>query len=1092
MTILNLYSHPDRPCQFELSTLLDSFRKILDSIISHPFKMIKDIEIISNYDRLRLRDWMEVDPPKPATTVHGLVNRHYHETPTHIAISSTAEDVTYEGLGRRSAAMARQLTDNGVGAGDVVGVCVEKSASSLILLLAILRAGAGYVPFATSIPVDRMQQITRQAGVHLLVAESYMLEKLKDHDGFHGVQMISPSSLEKAGLPPDGWDRELDVDTSQVAYIMFTSGSTGQPKGVVHEHGAVSGGFEAVIQTLGLDSSTRFLQFASFSFDASICELFAPWVAGGTVCVPSEEERIGDLEGIMHRFNVTDATLTPAIVETLRPSALPHMKHLYIGGEAPTATILSTWADKVRLSNIYGSTEGGVWDTVDLELRLNDNPKSIGRGMGAKCWVVDPDNIQRLQPIGVEGEVLLQSPYLAERFLGDAAQTQSQFISLPESLSTLTQPFAARCYQTGDLARWQPDGKLILTGRRSGFVKIRGLRVELGEVQKAIRDCLPGGEQAAVIVARDEDDDHKSELVAFVEQESGQSLSLADQMSANLRKILPSYMVPSAFVPVQSMPLTDSKKIHRQQLEAQWASMSLSETMAVRPGGTSRHTWSPIDPANLRAIELSNMFAELVEMNNGSAGTKLRGWDFPLTSVGLDSIQSAYVAWEIQRRWGGTTKVHDLLQPGVTVCQLCQQLYGEADASSDGWSEASTPRDLLGELDSIDIPVPTLSQRRKRIFATSVTGFLGSQLLRKLLEDPTVGQIVGLVRSESEKKAKAKVKADAQLGKWWHDEFESRIEVWLGDLSLPRLGLDDEHWNYLTGRNHIDGIIHNGARVNWLDDFVTLKATNVDSTCTILEALSNMPAPCSFTFVGGGYLPSPTEAQEQTMDTLARACGYDQTKFVSRMMVEKYNRQLNQGSSSSIPRGRVIQPGFLTGTRWEGIAHPEDFLWRLAYSILSLGSVSSDLHKAHIPVAGVEQAASLVAESVLRPQGEQMVDCHDGVSIETFCQILSSRSGRPIEVVCHSDWMANLRASVERNALDHPFLPVLFWFEVNIGQFTGPAPAELPCVFNKRDTIAALDESTRYLIYIGFLPSKDGSCRAVDQGQHAHFQRSSR
>ncbi|KAJ5329053.1 acetyl-CoA synthetase-like protein [Penicillium brevicompactum] len=1047
--------------------------------------MIKDIEVISNQDRLCLREWMEADPPKPATTIHGLVNRQYHERPAHIAISSTSGDITYEELGIKSAAMARKLRENGVGAGDIVGVCVKKSALSLMILLAILRAGAGYIPIATSIPIDRMEYITRKAELQVLVTESPIIERLKGHDSFHEFRMITPTYLDQEEALSNEWASELEADPSQVAYAMFTSGSTGQPKGVAHNHGAVSGSLEAVAQIFELDCSTRFLQFASFSFDASICEIFAPWVVGGTVCIPSEDERIGNLARAMHELNVTDASLTPAIVASLRPESLPTLRNLYIGGEAPTTTILSTWADKVRLSNIYGLTEGGVWDTVKLKLGSNDSPKAIGRGIGAKCWIVDPENIRKLQPIGVEGEVLLQSPYLAKGFLGDTAGSSDAFISLPESLSTLTGPSSARCYRTGDLARCQPGGGMIFTGRRAGFVKIRGLRVELGEMEKAIRDYLHTDEQAAVILARDEKND-SPELVAFVEQKEGRPSSFADQMSAGLQNVLPSYMVPSAFVTVQSMPLTESKKIHRQELAARWASMTLSDTMAFRPGGTLSHTWSRIDPANPRAIALSNIIANIVETKRPSAGEILRGWDFPLTSVGLDSIQTAYLSGEIRRHLGGATQIQDLLQPGVTVCQLDRRL---SECNGDGFHG---PRDLLGELSSIDVQVVNLAQKKKTIFATSVTGFLGSQLLRGLLESPNVERIVGLVRAGSEKQAREKIRAQAQLGQWWQAEFDSQIEVWLGDLSLPKLGLDDAHWKDLTGHLRIDGIIHNGARVNWMDDFSTLKPTNVDSTCAILEALSEMPTPCPFTYVSGGYLPLPTETREQVLHNLAHASGYDQTKFLSRMMVERYNHQLEQWPNTSTPRARVVHPGYLAGTRWEGIAHPEDFLWRLAYCFSSLETVSSDMLKAHIPVAGVEQVTSLVVDSVLNPQGKQVVDCHDGVSVETLCKIISSCSGRSIRTVSHGEWMAALRADVERSALDHPFLPVLDWFEANMEQFTGPSLLEWPTAFNQRDTIAALDKSTRYLMSIGFLPCEDGSRMPVGQPSSPQFQRSSK
>ncbi|KAJ5727052.1 acetyl-CoA synthetase-like protein [Penicillium malachiteum] len=1086
---LNILSYRDGTCGLELCSLLDSLRKILESIVYYPFTILKDIEIISNYDLFRLKEWMNIDPPKPASTIHGLVNRHYFERPAQIAISSTSREFTYEELGKLSFAMAQMLRDHGVHAGDIVGFCVEKSALSIIVLLAILRAGACYLPMATSTPVSRLENMIQSAGIKVLVTENEVVKSLRQQPTFDDVRMITPASLEEINTVSTEWCQEVDLDPSQLAYIMFTSGSTGQPKGVANHHGAVSGSLQAVNETFGLSTSTKFLQYASFSFDASICELFAPLVVGGTVCIPSESERIEDLAGVMEKLNVTDASLTPSIVATLKPENLPTLRHLYIGGEAPTAAIVEKWANKVRLSNIYGLTEGGVWDTVELNVASTDNPKAIGRGIGANCWIVDPENVDRLQPIGVEGEVLLQSPYLAERYLDDTLQSSNAFRPLPKPLSTLTEPFQARCYQTGDLARWQADGKLIFTGRRSGFVKIRGLRVDLGEIETAMRDCIHDQERVAVILAGEGKDHNNPELVAFVEQKVGENTgtSLADKISVDLKNILPSYMIPSAFVPVSSMPLTDAKKIHRQQLIADWANMSLSEKVALRPGSTPSQTWPQIDPANQPAIELSSIIADLVD-----AGGDLRGWDFPIASAGLGSIQTVYLSGEIRRLLGGSMHFHHLQQPGITVCQIVEQLSGSPSKGSDGLSDTRIPRDLLSELDSIKIHSPIHSPRTKTIFATSVTGFLGSQVLRVLLEDSRVGRIVGLVRSDDEEEARDKIRAHAQLGQWWNPEFDTKIEVWLGDLSLPKLGLDDIHWLELTGNMQIDGIIHNGARVNWLDDFSTLKSTNVDSTGIILEALSNMSTPCPFTYVGGGYLPPPKATREQICSDLAHACGYDQTKFLSRMMLEKYNHQLDQGLNPSVPRGRVIQPGYLAGTRWEGIAHPEDFLWRLAYSILSLGILSVEMQNAHIPIAGVEQVAFLVVDSVLNPRGEQAIDCHDGVSLGVLCGIISQQSGRSIKLVAHDKWIMALRDDVESNALNHPFLPVLDWFEANLGHFMAPTPVTHITLFDQKDTIAALDKSIRYLLDIGFLRTKSGATRFVDEPKTPRFQRSNK
>lgn len=356
-------------------------------------------------------------------------------------------------------------------------------------------------------------------------------------------------------------------------------------------------------------------------------------------------------------------------------------------------------------------------------------------------------------------------------------------------------------------------------------------------------------------------------------------------------------------------------------------------------------------------------------------------------------------------------------------------------------------------------------------------------MFRVLLEDPDVGRIIGLVRASSEAEARDKIRSCAKLGKWWQDEYDPRVEVWLGDLSQPRLGLGNQHWLDLTGRMRIDGIIHNGARVNWLDNFAMLKATNVDSTQNVLTAISTMPIPCPLTYVGGGYLPSPADTQEQIADKLANACGYDQTKFLSRMIVEKYNRQLDQHHNPNFPRARIIQPGFIAGTRWEGVAHPDDFLWRFSYSILSLGSVSEDLRKTHLPVAGVEQIAALVASSILRTQGKETVDCHDGISVAALCEILSACTGLTIKTICQEDWLTALRIEVENAGLDHPFLPVLDWFEANIWQFIEAPPTKSAGTpfLDRRDTIAALEKSTEYLVSLGLLPmGRDGCSRSKD------------
>ena len=195
-------------------------------------------------------------------------------------------------------------------------------------------------------------------------------------------------------------------------------------------------------------------------------------------------------------------------------------------------------------------------------------------------------------------------------------------------------------------------------------------------------------------------------------------------------------------------------------------------------------------------------------------------------------------------------------QPGITVSQLEKRLCATEMAENDQSSQECNKRDLLTDLASIDIRLPEGCKPQKTIFLTSITGFLGSQILRVLLEHPGVERIIGLVRANNESDARRKIQSHAKVGRWWQDEFNSRIEVWLGDLSQPQLGLSEEHWACLSGHRRIEGVIHNGASVNWLDDFASLKATNVDSTQDILSAWSAMPSSTRRSPVTGGGCPA--------------------------------------------------------------------------------------------------------------------------------------------------------------------------------------------------------------------------------------------
>ncbi|RAH68142.1 uncharacterized protein BO66DRAFT_134727 [Aspergillus aculeatinus CBS 121060] len=445
----------------------------------------------------------------------------------------------------------------------------------------------------------------------------------------------------------------------------------------------------------------------------------------------------------------------------------------------------------------------------------------------------------------------------------------------------------------------------------------------------------------------------------------------------------------------------------------------------------------------------------------------------------------------MRRDWGMDIRVERLQEPGLTIGRLEELFHSNAGAADNEMAV-----DILDELNHI-LPQINLAPHhtKKTIFVTSITGFLGSQVLRCILADPNVGHIIGLVRAKEISEAEQKIQYHAEIGGWWTGNLDPRVEIWLGDLSKKKLGLSAEKWKCLTGElseTRIDGIIHSGARVNWLDSYGSLRPTNVDSTVEVLSAVAMRSRPCALTYVSGGYLPAADESEKDIARKLEHASGYDQTKMLSRLLVEQYNDNVYRLEDPYLPTAQTIQPGYIVGTRTEGVAHTEDFLWRLASSILSLGAISEDLTDAHIPVAGVDQIARLVVENTTRrtPQSKRDVDCWDGLTLGELCAILQRETGITVKTMLHDEWMRALSSDVSSRS-DHPFIPVLQWFEDNQWQFASKVVDDShEPVFEREEIVEAIVRSVSYLVEIGFLPCKDKREEPEGCGTMPIFERS--
>ncbi|CAG8948474.1 unnamed protein product [Penicillium salamii] len=1076
-----VYIDRSKKPEFKPCAMLKSFKDIHSAIIENPTLEINEIDTVTLFDveRLHRINGGKKGPNRTASCLHALINQHYSQRSDSIALASTSEKVKYEELGKRSAAVSHFLTSKGVKAGDTVGLCMNRSIFTIIVMIGILRAGASYAPMDASHPLGRISQIVERADIKLVLTEDELCRKLQGLE----TTLIATNQLKDLEIP-ENWLQEENIDPSKPVYCMFTSGSTGAPKGVFHGHGPVTLSLLECIEELSIDTSTRFMQSASLAFDASIFEVFAPLAAGGCLCVVSQEERSGDLESAMESLKVSHAWLTPSMVPQIQPENVPTLRSLGIGGEPASAELVSTWGERVELCNLYGTTEAGVWDTVKRGIKPGENPRNIGRGIGnVACWITDPSNVHRLMPFGAEGELLIQSPYLAQGYLKDPDQ-QARALMDPSSLEWgpfMSRIKGSRIYRTGDLAKYDENGDVIFLGRRTGYVKIRGLRVDLGEVEDAINLQLKSGRSAVVL---SESDSQDVEIVAFVETTDYPGDQLATKLSVQLAESLPPYMVPAAFVPIESMPLTMSKKIDRQQLRGRLSEMNKRDLQQYRHGGASIIDCDAIPAKRVLAIEISQLIAEMFERKDSDFAASLRGKDFSLTSIGLTSMQLVSFVNLIRKRYEKKIKIEDLQRNNLTVCNIEDSLLGRKPLQR----QASYARNLIADLASLRPQLEFLGTRQMTVFLTSITGFLGSQVLRSMLENPEIVCVIGIVRAGDVEQARRKVQSHAELGRWWKPEYQDCIEFWTGDLSKPKLGLEESKWRQLFSTDttrRVDGIIHNAARVNWIDNYEDLKLVNVDSTADILSGISQMDSPCRLVYVSGGYMPMKPESDLEVAKKLSNASGYDQTKFMSQLLLTEYNDHLDR-SKSDAERACTVIPGFIVGTQKEGIAHPEDFLWRLAFSIVRLKAVSQDLQ--YLTVAGVDQVSNLITDTLMQPKGyaSKVISCVDGVTVSTFCEVLSNRMGVTIRRMDHQEWMELLKHDVEEADFDHPLMPILSWLEENSWQFECDNIPESQ-YFNREETVAALDSSVRYMRDIGYLP--DGSGQKFDNP--AVFSRSS-
>jgi len=477
-----------------------------------------------------------------------------HCYPNAVAIIDGLRSLSYSELRGRVENLARRLSGLGVGAGDRVGLFAERSVDAVIMMLAILEAGAAWLPLDPSLPKARLNALVEDARPRFVLAPSSLV-------GQAPGRAIS-LEVEAPLVPP------ADPLGNAPAYLMYTSGSTGRPKGVVVPNFALASHAVATAGRYELAPSDRVLHFASLAFDVAIEEIFPTLLAGATIVVrpPGDVPTITEFDALLREQRVTVVNLPAsywhewvAEIDRGRVEIPPHLRLVVVGSERLLPASLSAWTQnvgsRVRLLNAYGTTETAITSTVyDAGLNAGRDTAKVAIGkplQGVRVYVVD--SRMQLLPVGVPGEALIGGEGIALGYLTQPGETAERFIPDPFHESP-----GARCYRTGDRMHWRPDGNLEFLGRLDEQIKIRGFRVEPGEVEAALRRH-PVVTDAAVVGHRVED---RVLLAAFITPEKVDVEHLKSFLTARL----PNYLVPSMFVPLRALPRTASGKIDRRAL----------------------------------------------------------------------------------------------------------------------------------------------------------------------------------------------------------------------------------------------------------------------------------------------------------------------------------------------------------------------------------------------------------------------------------------------------------------------------------------------------------------------------------------------
>lgn len=965
-----------------VSYLQTAMESLLVALEQAPQCSALELNVLSVEEQTRIAAFNSTDRPYgEELLVHELFEAQVRRAPTTAAIVYSDRSLTYGELNRHANQLARQLRVEGVSAGTLVGVCVERVPEMVIALLATLKAGAAYVPLDPKYPAERLQYMLDDARPQVVLTQ-VSLQGMLPATGARIVQLEPTLQAVADSRADDLTPAQIDCSPHHPVYVIYTSGSTGRPKGTVMSH-------RAMVNLLGwhredpyLSRPARVLQFAALSFDVAFQDTFSTLCTGGTLVLLDDWMRrdAQALVNLLRKQSIERMFIPPLLLQSLAEYfcttgiAPDGIKDVITAGEqlrvSPQIVRLFEHCAGARLHNHYGPTETHVVTALTLDGPPQQWPTlpSIGRPIAnTRIHILSAQG--RPVPLGVAGEIYIAGANVALGYLHREDLTNQRFVPDLDPASK------RRMYKSGDLGYWREDGTIEYLGRNDDQIKIRGFRVELGEIEAQL--ARHEGVNEVAVAAR-ADVAGQQRLVAYIvaHARSQARSNFVDSLREHLKGLLPEHMLPSAFVMLQQLPVTPSGKLDRRALPA------------PEIGANPSRIYQP--PQGEIETSIARIWREVLQLSQVG-----RTDDF--FELGGHSLLVLRMLLKINHSLNDSLSVADIYQ-NPSVQTLAARIANGSVAEQD----VDLSREAVLDPHHILCRIP-----ERHVLLTGATGFVGRFVLAELLQR-TQATVHCLVRGRSEQEAATRVRDTLAQWDLWQEEFEHRIVAIPGDLRQARLGIDEASYRALE--RDVDSIYHCGTSMNHLETYAMAKAANVDSTKELLTlATQGRPKLINYvstTAVFSNFAPGTPRVVDETTpianERHSAASGYVASKWVAEHMFLTAHER-------GIPCN-VFRVGLVWADTQRGRFDELQWVYRLLKTALLSGMGIRAHHLPMVPVP-VDHVATAITHLARRHAngGGIFHICGRELRIGGLFEACNQVLGTSLDLLPYYDWICELK-----------------------------------------------------------------------------------